>query len=1063
MHTDLTFITNEQDNNLRDRFAVLIKDSQFFDVLVGYFYTSGFCSVYPSLEKTEKIRILIGISTNRQTYDLIQRMQSHKEISKEFGTAVKKEMECSENNFKVEEGVRKFLEWLKSGKLEIRAYPEEKIHSKLYIMTFDEEDRDTGRVITGSSNFTQSGLVDNLEFNVELKSRSDYDYAKTKFEELWRHGVDVSEDYIETIKKDTWLRDDILPYELYLKFLYEYFKEEINEDDSLEHNYRPDNFKELKYQDHAVINARKILEEYGGVFLSDVVGLGKTFMGTMLCQEIKGRTLVLAPPHLIDEHNQGSWENAFRNFGFRAKDYRCRSIGGLNKIIEKKEYKAFDVILIDEAHRFRTEETETYAKLAQICRGKKVILVTATPYNNSPKHLLAQIKLFQRSRKSSIPTLPDLEGFFKKLEKNIKGLDRQKDKQEYISVTKKNAKLIREKVLKFLMVRRTRKEIIEFYGADLEKQGMQFPEISDPKPVFYEFNKNEDNAFFKTIEFATKDFKCSRYTPLLYSKTATAMEKQSQRNMMSFMKMLLIKRLESSFFAFSQTLNRFIKSYERFVKEFKDGNVFVSAKHIQKVFEYLDQGDLDAVNRLVDEEKAERFSSEDFDKSFLSDLESDLEILRQIEALWDKVERDPKILAFQDKLLREHAVQKGKSIIFTESQETAKYLERELQKLNSLKTKVIRFSGSSSESDREEVISNFDANAREPKNKYKILITTDVLAEGVNLHSSNVVINYDIPWNPTRIMQRVGRINRVDTKHKKIHTYTFFPTDQSNDHIKLRECAEAKITAFITLLGSDAKLLTDNEEVEGHSLFDQLFSKESIEGESEEESEMKYLQEIRRIRDESPDLFEKIKRLPKKARTSRISEEHSSSLITYFRKGKLQKFFKIREDLESSEEIDFIQTAQLLNANRQEKQSRLDKSFYVLLEKNSAMLKNNTEFEEENFSSKRGSRDNSARLSKILKTKNIRYFKGFTEVDERYLAQTIAELDSGGVPKKVAQKILNNIQETPEIIVNPLKLVAILKRHSVHEFFESTHIEKKQGISSTQEIILSEYFNANAL
>jgi len=119
------------------------------------------------------------------------------------------------------------------------------------------------------------------------------------------------------------------------KFLYEYFKEEINEEDTLEHSYKPDNFKELKYQDHAVINAKKIVEEHGGVFLSDVVGLGKTYMGTMLCQELNGRTLVLAPPHLIDENNEGSWESAFRNFGFRSKDYKCKSIGILDKIIEK--------------------------------------------------------------------------------------------------------------------------------------------------------------------------------------------------------------------------------------------------------------------------------------------------------------------------------------------------------------------------------------------------------------------------------------------------------------------------------------------------------------------------------------------------------------------------------------------------------------------------------------------------------------------------------------------------------------------------------------------------------
>lgn len=1060
MHNDLTFITNEKGKNLKNRFESLIKDSRFFDVLVGYFYTSGFYAVYPSLEKTEKIRILIGISTNRQTYDLIQKIQSHKEINDQVSENVKQEMEDSDNNIKIEEGVLKFLEWLSNKKLEIRAYPEEKIHSKIYIMTFNEGDRDVGRVVTGSSNFTQSGLVDNLEFNVELKNPSDYEFAKNKFEELWEKGVDVSEKYLETIKRDTWLREDITPYELYLKFLYEYFKEEINENETLEHNYRPENFKELKYQDHAVINARKIVEEYGGVFLSDVVGLGKTFMGTMLCQELKGRTLVLAPPHLVDENNEGSWENAFRNFGFRAKDYKCKSIGILDKIIKKEVHKDFDIILIDEAHRFRTEETETYAKLAQICRGKKVILVTATPYNNSPKDLLAQIKLFQHVKRSSIPNLPDIEGFFKSLEKNLNGLDRQKDKNEYISIAKENSKLIREKILKYLMVRRTRKEIVEYYGEDLKKQKMSFPEIVDPEPVFYKFNEKEDKIFFDTIRMITdKNFRYSRYTPMLYHVGISASDKQGQKNMMKFMKMLFIKRLESSFHAFFKTLSRSIKSYQRFIEEFDSGSVYVSKKHVNKIFNFLDKEDLEGVEKLISEGKAEKISSTEFSKDYRKHLQKDLDVLLKIQVMWKGVTRDPKIIAFKEDLAQRIIKAEGKSIIFTESQETANYLEENLHDI--FDDRVICFTGSNTQEDREVVMSNFDANARKPKDDYKILITTDVLAEGANLHQANTVINYDIPWNPTRIMQRVGRINRVDAKHDKIYTYTFFPTDQSEDQLKLKACAEAKIEAFISLLGSDAKLLTDNEVPEAQGLFSQLLSRETIEGEEEVESELRYLQEIRNVRDKDLDLFEKIKLLPKKARTSRKADGNISSLVTYFRKGKLQKFFVVEEDdILVSKEIDFIEAAKILTAKSSEKITKLDKQFYKLLEKNTAMLSEVTDYEIEEYSSKRGSRDNAARLSKILRSKEIRKYKGFTDEDEYYVGRVVDELDAGGIPKNISKKIYTSIQKTPEIIANPMKLLAILKINLPNEFLSVTQLGKNTGGIAKKEIILSEYFNA---
>jgi len=386
MNTDLSFITNEENQRLKERFEVLIKDTSFFDCLVAYFYSSGFHAIYHSLENTEKIRILIGISTSRQTYELLENAKkqkqqqidfSHAETKQEVENFVQKEMEDSEDNRKVEEGVNKFIEWAKSGKLEIKAYPSQNIHAKLYIMTFTEGDRDAGRVITGSSNFTKAGLVDNLEFNVELKNRSDYDFAKNKFEELWKNAVDVSEKYVQTIQEKTWLSQNISPYQLYLKFLYEYFKDELSQTDEVFVKYLPQEFKKLEYQEQAVLNAKKILLEYGGVFISDVVGLGKTYISAMLAGQLDGRTLVIAPPVLLEKSNPGSWPNVFSDFRVQA-DFE--SIGKLDDLLARGTDK-YTNIIIDEAHRFRTETTISYEKLAEICRAKRVILVTATPYN----------------------------------------------------------------------------------------------------------------------------------------------------------------------------------------------------------------------------------------------------------------------------------------------------------------------------------------------------------------------------------------------------------------------------------------------------------------------------------------------------------------------------------------------------------------------------------------------------------------------------------------------------------------------------------------------------------
>lgn len=1057
-HSDLTFITNEKGQNLLERFKVLIKDTEFFDVLVGYFYTSGFHAIYKSLEKTKKIRILIGISTNRQTLDLIKQAEqqelqfSHAETKEHFSDLLVGEMAEAEDSKKVEEGVTKFLEWLQSGKLEVKAYPTENIHAKLYIMSFPEGDRDVGRVITGSSNFTQSGLVDNLEFNAELKTRADYEFAKQKFEDLWKDAVDVSDKYVQTIQEKTWLNNAVTPYQLYLKFLYEYFKDELRQTDEVLFKYVPIEFKRLEYQEQAVLNAKKILEEYGGAFISDVVGLGKTYVSAMLASQLDGRTLVLAPPVLLEKSNPGSWPNVFSDFRVPA-DFE--SLGKLEQLTRRGTEK-YKNVFIDEAHRFRTESNVTYEKLAQICRGKRVVLVTATPLNNTPKDILSQIKLFQNAKKSTIPNVPNLESFFGRLEQKIKKLDRQKDRDKYIQAAKENAREIRESVLKYLMVRRTRKEIENYFADDLKNQELKFPEVENPEAAFYQLNQEESEVFGKTIKLIARKFRYARYMPMLYYKgedKPDQLEIQSQKNMGRFMKILLIKRLESSFYAFRNSVDRFISYYELFLNELAEGNVYVSKKYANKIFELLDNDDENAIQKLLESDKARKYPAKDFTGELKRDLENDLSILKEIQQLWRGVKRDPKLLSFVDLLSTRHVLKKNKLIVFTESKETAEYLVKNLEK--KFQNEVLVFTGASSAVTREKVIENFDARARFPKDDCRILITTEVLSEGVNLHRSNVVINYDIPWNPTRLMQRVGRINRVDTSFDRIYSFNFFPTEESNDQIKLKEAAEAKIQAFITLLGTDARLLTEGEAIESHELFNRLISKKTITGEDQEdESELKYLQVIRGIRDNDPDLFEKVKRLPKKARTARKHTEKENQLLTYFRKGKLQKFFAASKG--DASEVDFINAAKLLEAKAEDKREKLPADFYDKLEKNKQAFTFATTEEAEELKSPRGGRDATMQVLKILKA--MRDFRQYTEDQEAYLKRVMNRLEEGALPKQTASTVLKALnKELKTGKPNPLKVLALLQNNIPEEFLESHIAESAAHTFGPREVILSEY------
>jgi len=1062
MTTDITFITNEENQTLQDRFNVLIKDTRLFDVLVGYFYTSGFSAIYKALENSEKIRILIGISANRQTYDLIANAQqaaqlelvfSHAEAKKAFAAQVETELAESEDSRSVEEGIAKFIAWLRSGKVEIKVYPSQKIHAKLYIMTFREDDRDVGRVITGSSNLTQSGLADNLEFNVELKNPADYRFAKDKFEQLWASAADISEKYIETIQTKTWLNQDITPYHLYLKFLYEYFKDELSQSDEIFAGYLPEKFMKLAYQEQAVLNARKILEEYGGVFISDVVGLGKTYIATLLAGQLDGRTLVIAPPALIDRENPGSWTNAFSDFRIAA-DFQ--SAGKLDAILRQGTEK-YSNIIIDEAHRFRTETNVTYEKLAEICRGKRIILVTATPYNNAPQDILSQLKLFQSERRSNIPNLPDLKAFFGGLQKKLQGLDRQQDREEYLRVVKENARQIQEKVLKYLMVRRTRTEIVKYFAQDLTSQGLKFPEVANPHPFFYELNDQEDRIFSRTIELLSQEFTYARYTPLkpeyFRGKTDQA-TRLSQENMGKFMKILLVKRLESSFFAFRNSIDRFIHSYEMFIAEFEKGHVYTSKKHIRKIFDLLESDDDAAIERLVQEGKAQRYQSSFFTDAFLHDLKNDLAILQEIRKMWGRIDRDPKLLTLLDRLAANPLLKENKLIIFTESKETAVYLTTAINK--KFPNQALSFHGSSSEGTREIVIQNFDAKARQPKDDVRILVATEVLSEGVNLHRANVVINYDIPWNPTRMMQRVGRINRVDTQFDTIYTFNFFPTRQANDEIKLKEAAEAKINAFLTLLGGDAELLTEGEPVGSHELFDRLSSKESVVGEEEAVSELKYLTLIKEIRDNDPDLFAKIKRLPRKSRSGKMNASPAGALITYFRKGKLQKFFIAAPGQESAE-LDFLTAAEILESEETEKKQALPEAYFELLDSNKAAFIEATTEELIAPQTRGGGRDATAQILKKLRV-TFKNRQQLTDTQEEYVNKVLARLQAGSLPKQTAKTVNKALSRlTLAQISDPLYVVALLHTHIPAGLLESHYAEQNPRSQGKREVILSMY------
>ncbi|MED4554075.1 helicase-related protein [Lysinibacillus capsici] len=1005
---DLTFFTNGADDTLKERFIrILNSNTQFFDVIVGYFRTSGFDELYQSIEKVDKTRILVGLNLDYTAYSYIQTANNllehslnHTDLFDKYSDSLIAEFKDLPDTKKLSESVKSFIKLLISKKIELRVYPHAPLHAKVYIM---RKNRDKvfdsyGSVITGSSNFSKSGLINNLEFNVELKDSRDVAFALTKFEELWEQSIDVSEEYVDTLQNKSWLNENqFSPKHLFYKVLADYFEAELDEE-SVQY-YLPAGFKTLKYQEDAVKRAKELLYAHNGVFISDVVGLGKTYICAMLAQILEpGKKLILCPPVLVDY-----WKKVFLEFRVSAT---VESIGKLDNLLTTN-YHQYKYIFIDEAHRFRNQNTESYQKLHQLCFNKKVVLITATPQNNKIEDLANLIYLFQPKNNSNIiPDNKNIEKYFNTLSKKKRELELTQDHLELSKISKE----IQDKVLRNIMVRRTRGEIQKYYKEDLELQGLTFPIVENPMKVTYIFDTDLDYVFNRTIELI-KSLLYSRYKPILYLQKQEELNLSNlivgQYNLAGFMKALLVKRLESSFYAFRQTIKRFVSSYEYALNMLNDDAFYIGEK--VNIYDLLTNDREEKIIDLLDEGRLTVYTKNDFKTEFEKDLLHDLAILKTINEIWSDVNQDPKLDTLIEQLNNLKKESNGKVIIFSESAETVNYL---MERLTENHFKCICFKGNDPLSLKREIELNFNPNMdlSQQQSNYDILITSDVLSEGINLHRANVIINYDLPWNPTKIMQRVGRINRVGTNYNKIFIYNFFPTDQSHAHLSLEENILNKIQAFHDLLGEDYKYITDKEHVSSHGIFEQNILNsidEILNDEKEtENSELKFLVMIRHLKENNPKLYKQIQQMPYKIRCS--IEDDEEFLITYIRKGSLKKFFY--STMADEHELSFNYAAGLFEKYIDYSSKDLSSNYYYLLDKN--IFAFNKVLEEDRRILNQGKIRNQNDL------KIISIFKSLLKLNPNEKSQINKYIQiwrNGLVPKMLTNKILKLIQNEKNI------------------------------------------------
>ena len=897
--------TNREGNTLMKEFEGILENNpqvKNLDAVVGFLRASGYFSLRPFLDNINKVRILIGIDVDKYIARAHQKGElffgAEEEVKDECLKKLKEDIEQSNYTKQVEDGMLQMLQDMIDGKLELRAHPSKKIHAKFYILYPDNFNQHTfGTVITGSSNLSGNGLGlgedRQYEFNVKLTQYEDVAIAKHEFELLWEEakGVPINaEDYRETLDK-TYLKGDVTPYELYIKMLMEYFSERVLAVDNDDPFDMPEGYTKYDYQADAVVEGYQKLIRYDGFFLADVVGLGKTVIATMIAKKFliengpeHTKILVVYPPAV-----EQNWKTTFHDFGI--DKYACFvSNGSLGKVLDEDNYnywnaEEYDLVLVDEAHKFRSHTTGAFQQLQEICKmprletgyipgyKKKVMLISATPMNNTPVDIYNQILMFQDPRHCTIDGVPNLTAFFSPLNVEFRKLRKQEnfDAKEF----KKLAERVRDRVIKPITVRRTRTDIesIDRYNKDVKG----FPKVAKPIKKEYELNDHLADLFEQAMHVLDERLTYARYQAIAYLKPEVSNglydnAELISRSLAGIRKNGLVKRLESSFHAFKISVDNFRQANENMLNMWDNDRIFIAPDMDINLLYAQDYSDDEIEEKL--NEKAEInpknavFKRDDFRPEYYEMLLQDKQQLDEMCSQWENINNDDdsKFAKFED-LLKHELFKKdrnpgGKIVVFSEAVDTVEYLAERIGRKD-----VLVVSAKNRSKLFKTIRENFDANWKQQKNDYNIIITSDVLAEGVNLHRSNIIINYDTPWNSTRLMQRIGRVNRIGSTSDTIYNYVFYPSRQGNKQIKLNQIALSKIQTFHTTFGEDNQIYSTQEIVDRD--LDKLFHEGMKQEQEDRNLELPFYEELRQLYQQNRKEYKRIERLSLRSRTGR--------------------------------------------------------------------------------------------------------------------------------------------------------------------------------------------------
>jgi len=836
-------------------------------------------------------------------------------------------------------------------------YKKQFLHAKCYIFLGDGE----ADGIIGSSNFTQKGLEDNAELNyletqnsIVTASFDKYSNSKSHkvwFEEKWEQSVPWNGKFLQILSaapvgqpnpEPETHPDQLTPFELYIKLLQTKFGDLVDKNlDEVIESYLPKGFDRYNYQIDAVKQCFSTMKEHGGFLLADVVGLGKTIVGSLVIKHFlqfpdddgrERKVLIVTPPAI-----KSAWINTIKVFDKDATDKMEDYIdyittGSIGKLISddsgededgddydtgdfasELNHENYGLIIIDESHKFRNSTTDMYQALDNLISQigadtgayPYIGLLSATPQNNRPDDLKNQIYLFERNHADTTLTKANsgnLENFFSEINTEYTNIIHPKD-DDPSTPEERNAKLkelsrtIRDCILTDVMVRRTRTDVQKYYADDMKRQNLKFPKIEGPNELEYQMDFPLSHLFAETMDIIAPSeeykLKSSRYLSyyryraiqfLADEKNKKKYDARGSRDadkladqLANIMQINLVKRLESSFSAFYQSLLNLRQYTQNMIDMWESGCIFIcpqinvnaeldrKAKEKKRGHKVSFNDCLNDIRAKIeklndtgrnDNERNMEYSRDDMKAEYIDLLRADYDLISELCDRWAKNTEDPKLDVFKDNL--KHVLfdpEKNvpqKLVVFSEAIDTVDTIKRVAEAKG---YRVLKITAANRNEMEPVIRENFDANygketGEVQKNDYDIIVTTEVLAEGINLHRANVILNYDTPWNSTRLMQRIGRVNRIGSTQDKVYVYNFKPSAEGDAEIQLVQKAYTKLQSFHTLFGEDSKVYTAEEEINHYDLNTVVNGEESpLE---------KYIYELKQYKDANPERYEYI-------------------------------------------------------------------------------------------------------------------------------------------------------------------------------------------------------------